>query len=102
MKGKVILALVLLISVALVGAAFAMPAGKSKTVETKMGSVTFTSDGHKAAGVGCMDCHKTLFKMSADSLTMGVPHKVGESCGVCHNGDKAFSVTAGCKMCHTK
>jgi c(7)-type cytochrome triheme protein len=26
----------------------------------------------------------------------------GESCGTCHNGKRAFSVTGNCKMCHRK
>ena len=31
-----------------------------------------------------------------------VPHKVGEACGTCHNGEKAFSVKKDCKRCHKK
>ena len=99
---KVILLVVLIICVALIGSAFALPAGKTKVVETKMGNVTFSADVHKAAGIGCMDCHKSLFKMAADALAMGVPHKAGDSCGTCHNGTKAFSVTSACKNCHVK
>lgn len=99
---KLILLMVLVICVALVGAAFALPAGKTKVVETKMGNVTFSGDAHKAKGIGCMDCHKSTFKMAAGALAMPVPHKAGEACGTCHNGDKAFSVTSACKNCHVK
>ncbi len=99
---KVILLLILMICVALIGTAFALPAGKTKVVETKMGNVTFSSDIHKSKGIGCMDCHKSLFKMAAGSLKQPVPHKTGESCGTCHNGTKAFSVKKDCKQCHKK
>jgi c(7)-type cytochrome triheme protein len=26
----------------------------------------------------------------------------GDSCGTCHNGEKAFSVRGNCKRCHKK
>ena len=101
MKTKAIMLIILMITVALVGTAFALPAGKTKVIETKMGNITL-GDSHKAKGVGCMDCHKTIFKMAAGSLNQPVPHKVGEACGTCHNGDKAFSITGACKNCHKK
>ncbi|MCK4911455.1 MAG: hypothetical protein KAR83_07420 [Thermodesulfovibrionales bacterium] len=102
MKAKVVLIAALMLCVALVGSAFALPPGKTTVIETKMGNVTFSGDAHKAKRIGCMDCHKSTFKKAADALAMPVPHKAGEACGTCHNGDKAFSVTASCKNCHKK
>ncbi len=105
MKAKAILFVVLVLSVALFGTAFALPKGKVKVIETpKMGgtSVTFSSDVHVAKGLKCMDCHKSIFKMAAGSLKQPVPHKIGEACGTCHDGTKAFSVKKDCKLCHVK
>lgn len=99
---KVILLIVLTMCVALVGTAFAIPAGKVKVVETKMGNITFSSDTHVAKGLNCMSCHKSTYKMKAGQLIQPVPHKVGVSCGSCHNGEQAFSVTSACKQCHKK
>ena len=56
----------------------------------------------------CTECHPYVFLMKADNkaekerkLTMEQMNK-GESCGTCHNGEKAFSVSAkdSCKQCH--
>ncbi len=99
---KVILLVVLIIGIALVGSAFAIPAGKVKVLETKMGTVTFSSDAHVAKGLNCMDCHKSIFKMAKGSLKQPIPHKIGEACGSCHNGTRAFSVKKDCKQCHKK
>ena len=105
MKAKAILLVVLMLSVALVGTAFALPKGKVKVIDTKkMGgtTVTFSSDMHVAKGLKCMDCHKSIFKMAAGSLKQPIPHKTGDSCGACHDGEKAPSVKKDCKFCHKK
>jgi len=102
MKTKAILIIILMLSVALVGTAFALPKGKVKVVETKMGTVTFSSDIHTAAGVKCMECHKSIFKMKKGELKQPIPHKIGVACGNCHNGERAFSVKKDCKRCHKK
>lgn len=99
MKTKAFLLVVLVICVALVGTAFALPAGKTKVIQTKMGVVTFSGDTHKAKGVGCMDCHKAIFKMAAGSLKNPAPHKAGVACMTCHDGTKA---PKSCKSCHVK
>ncbi len=102
MKAKAILFVVLMLSLAIVSTAFALPKGKVKVMETKMGKVTFSSDMHVAKGLKCMDCHKSIYKMATGSLKQLVPHKIGESCGNCHDGTKAFSVKKDCKRCHVK
>jgi c(7)-type cytochrome triheme protein len=102
MNSKAIILVVLLLSLALIGTAFALPAGKVKVMETKMGNVTFSSDIHVAKGLNCMDCHKSIFKMKAGELKQPVPHKIGVACGNCHNGERAFSVKKDCTRCHKK
>lgn len=50
----------------------------------------------------CDACHDSLFKMElgATDITMDMMDK-NESCGVCHNGDVAFSITfQSCNRCH--
>jgi len=51
----------------------------------------------------CDACHNRLFKMElgASEITMEAMSK-GESCGVCHNGERAFAVDFNsCNRCHT-
>jgi c(7)-type cytochrome triheme protein len=63
--------------------------------------VTFTHQSH-AKRSGCSDCHPKpfLMKKGASKITMDEMYK-GDSCGVCHNGKKAFAATA-CEKCHGK
>lgn len=98
---KIIVLVVLIISIALVGSALAVPKGKSASFDSKMGAVTFSGDTHAAAGLKCNSCHAGIFPMKAGSA-FAAPHKTDASCGACHNGDKAFSVKKDCKMCHKK
>ena len=99
---KLIVLLVVILSLALVGMAMAVPKGKSASFDSKMGAVTFSGDTHSgAAGLKCKDCHPGIFQMKA-GVTFAAPHKIGDSCGACHNGDKAFSVNKDCKSCHKK
>jgi predicted CXXCH cytochrome family protein len=66
-------------------------------------SVSFGHQSHKLKGT-CTDCHPKLFTMkkgatSKVDLTMGAMRK-GKTCGACHNGKKAFSVSGSCAKCH--
>ena len=68
-------------------------------------SVVFSHQSHFAlAGGRCTACHPRLFKMLSPSP---IPHhgemNAGGSCGSCHDGRQAFSVTdaAGCQTCHS-
>jgi len=77
------------------------------------GSVTFSHETHRAAGVDkCPACHTKVFKMKKGQtgpLTME-KMKTGDQCGACHNGktkiaDKSpFTVDdqANCGKCHKK
>jgi c(7)-type cytochrome triheme protein len=58
----------------------------------------------------CTECHPFVFSMKAGNkvekkrqLTMEQMNK-GEYCGTCHNGEKAFGVSAkdSCEKCHPK
>jgi c(7)-type cytochrome triheme protein len=71
--------------------------------EKKAGNVTFSHDSHVGMGMKCTDCHDALFGAKAQHThaTMNQMRK-GRSCGACHNGKKAFDVTATCNNCHRK
>ena len=100
---KIAILVTLLIAVAFIGTAMATPKGKSTIYENKFGKVEFSSDAHgAAAGLKCTDCHPKMFPMKKDSTNMPTPHKIGESCGVCHDGERAFSQKKDCKACHKK
>lgn len=49
----------------------------------------------------CPDCHTKVFQYKAGSTkaTMATMEK-GKSCGTCHNGKDAFTVTGECDKCH--
>jgi len=50
----------------------------------------------------CDACHIRLFEMKrgATEITMKLMNE-GKSCGVCHNGDKAFQIGLdSCERCH--
>ncbi len=104
MKKFVILALTILVAVAFISTAFAVPAGK--TVEftgSKMGKVTFDGKKHAAAGMKCNDCHPKTFKMKKGSIKITMAdHKPGVACGTCHDGTKAFAQQGNCAKCHVK
>lgn len=108
--GKKILALTVIIGVSILfstGVALAVPAGKTVVFEPKKADkVTFDGKSHADKGLKCNDCHTKLFAMkksAAGTHTMEKMNK-GESCGACHNGEKAFKTSdpANCVKCHKK
>ena len=107
MKKLLVLALVVIVSLAMAVAAFAVPAGKTVEFDGKgAGKVVFDGKMHADKGLKCADCHQSgLFKMKkgGDVLTMK-DMDAGKNCGACHNGTKAFDVKdkAGCAKCHKK
>ncbi len=64
-------------------------------------SVKFSHDTHTKS-FKCVDCHSGLFHMSKGKtkVTMEEIYQ-RQSCGICHNGEKAFSADE-CNGCHTK
>jgi len=68
-------------------------------IQTKtVGNVFFSHTKH---GANCGECHPKLFKKKSNSnhVSMRAMER-GLSCGSCHNGKKAFSVTGDCTKCH--
>ncbi|MBI4537727.1 MAG: cytochrome c3 family protein [candidate division NC10 bacterium] len=67
------------------------------------GKVTFDHALHLARGATCASCHPTVFAMKKGSakLTMDDMGE-GQTCGACHDGQKAFGVMDGdkCTACH--
>jgi c(7)-type cytochrome triheme protein len=99
---KTIILLTVIIAMAMVGSAFAVPAGKTLDFETSMGKVTFDGKTHGDAGNKCPDCHSGLFQMKKGNFKMKAPHTPGEFCGKCHDGAKAFEQKTNCAKCHKK
>jgi len=65
-------------------------------------SAVFSHDTHLAKSRDCKTCHSGIFDLSRKrSYTMADMER-GQSCGACHNGKKAFSVSTekGCNKCH--
>jgi c(7)-type cytochrome triheme protein len=63
-----------------------------------VGSVLFSHSRH---GANCSSCHPKIFKQKSNSNHVGMQAmEEGKSCGACHNGKTAFSVTANCAVCH--
>ncbi len=98
--------LTLVVAIAFVGSAFAVPPGK--TVEYQdgdLGKVVFDGKVHADKGLKCNDCHTKIFAMKKGSAKITMADmNAGKNCGTCHNGEKAFksSDPASCGKCHKK
>lgn len=70
-----------------------------------VGKVEFSHYTHmemESIGKNCPTCHNDVFHIVTKknpTYTMA-QMKDGKSCGFCHNGKKAFSVTGDCTTCH--
>ena len=67
------------------------------------GKVTFEHAAHLAQGRKCPDCHPKLFKMQEGAAKLNMDSMgEGQTCGACHDGQKAFGVMDGekCATCH--
>ncbi len=105
MKSKIV-AMLLAASLALAGAAFAVPAGKViEFNESPMGKVVFDGQIHKDAGVMCKECHNNdmfpRMKQGTVKITMEEIY-AGRLCGVCHDGKRAFGTAGNCNRCHVQ
>lgn len=89
------------------GAALAVSPGKRVEYEGgPLGKVVFSGAVHDEAGYRCMDCHNKVFSIRSSEkadITESA-HVPGKLCGVCHNGEKSFSIQdrGGCDKCHIK
>ena len=69
---------------------------------TAASSVIFTHDAHVTKHkLKCGDCHYKIYTTTAQrkDVTMAEMQK-DQSCGVCHNGQRAFDVKGRCNSCH--
>ncbi|MSN27212.1 MAG: cytochrome C [Geobacter sp.] len=66
-----------------------------------LGSAVFSHAIHiEATGGACKSCHNgKVITGKEKSVTMAEMEK-GRTCGACHDGKKAFTVTANCDRCH--
>jgi len=66
-----------------------------------LGTTTFSHSLHIAKTDGaCKGCHNgTVITGKEKTITMAEMEK-GRTCGACHNGKRAFAVTANCDRCH--
>ena len=99
------LALTLLIAIAFIGSAMAVPSGK--TVEFAGGSqgkVVFDGKVHADKGKKCADCHPKVFAMKKGTAKITkADHVAGKFCGTCHDGKTAFDQSnTNCGKCHKK
>ena len=107
MKKLFVAALVVVVTFALSGLAFA----SMKTLvfpDGKMGKVTFDGKMHnEKLGHKCAECHGKGIPMKAPGaegslkITMADIY-AGKVCGMCHNGTRAFNVKGNCAKCHKK
>lgn len=68
------------------------------TFKHPAGDAYFSHDSHVAGkGLACKSCHNN--GPMKRGITMAQMEK-GQSCGVCHNGKKAFTVESNCTKCH--
>jgi c(7)-type cytochrome triheme protein len=104
-------ALILLTTIATLGILSVAFASNNVIVfeDGAMGKITFDGKMHneKLGSGKCMDCHMNnepfpMKKPGAEgSVKVTAPHKPGEFCGTCHDGNKAFN-QMNCMKCHKK
>ncbi len=100
-----VLLLTLIVAIAFVGSAFAVPPGKSIEYSGgTQGKVVFDGKIHADKGNKCNDCHTKIFQMKKNTFKMSKEeHGNGKFCGACHDGKKAFAQdAANCAKCHSK
>ncbi len=104
MKMKLLLfaVLALLLSASM---AFARIGGGDISFKVKGdGNAAFSHDSHVGdSALKCTECHDSLYitKEKHKKVVMSQMQK-GKSCGVCHNGKRAFDVKGSCNNCHKK
>jgi c(7)-type cytochrome triheme protein len=77
--------------------------GGDITLKNKGGTVVFSHEIHVAGAQKCTACHDKLYTNSKQHKKVSMKEmQKGKSCGACHNGKTAFSVTGDCTRCHKK
>ncbi|MCX8023466.1 MAG: cytochrome c3 family protein [Syntrophorhabdaceae bacterium] len=104
MAGKIIITTLIVLSVCSTGIGKIGGGDIYFKIGGKTGDVVFSHETHvKDADIKCNVCHIRLYttKEKHKRITMAQMEK-GRSCGMCHNGEKAFSVKSDCTSCHKK
>jgi c(7)-type cytochrome triheme protein len=99
---KVIVCGVLLVSVFAATAWGAVGGGDITFPLSNASNGTFGHDAHVTKHKQkCGECHYRLYTTTAQrkDVTMAQMQK-GQSCGACHNGQRAFDVKGSCNKCH--
>lgn len=67
-----------------------------------MGDVTFRHDTHvETMGFPCTQCHPMTFLTTEQHKSFTMSHRrQAASCGLCHDGETAFSLSGNCYVCH--
>ncbi|WP_168205910.1 cytochrome c3 family protein [Geobacter sp. FeAm09] len=63
------------------------------------GTTRFSHQKHLAANPDCTACHPALFAAGHNKRSTMAEMRQGRSCGACHNGKRAFGISA-CTRCH--
>jgi c(7)-type cytochrome triheme protein len=93
---------VILVAATLTGCASAPPYGLHGDIVVGKKAV-FRHKTSKMVKLDCSECHDKLYTTIKQHEKHTMPQiQAGESCGMCHNGKRAFSVTGNCAMCHRK
>jgi c(7)-type cytochrome triheme protein len=66
-----------------------------------LGTAVFSHSVHIAkTGGACKGCHNSKTITGKDKAVTMAEMEKGRTCGSCHNGKRAFAVTANCDRCH--
>lgn len=100
---KVTVILAVLMIVAFIGSAMAVPPGKKvEYAGGNLGKVVFDGKAHADKGLKCQDCHTKPFAMKKEVKITMPDHNADKYCFTCHNGKKAFATANNCTKCHKK
>lgn len=78
------------------------------------GEITFQAEGAKNVlfshashvqkkGLRCSECHNVIFLPKASTFSASMADiRQGQSCGVCHDGTRAFGIGGNCQRCHSR
>ena len=86
----------------LAGCAATAPYGHGDVVVGK--KAIFRHKTSKMEKLECTECHDKLFTNARQHQKHNMQEifSSAESCGVCHNGTRTFSVRGNCDRCHRK
>ena len=91
----------LFIFAALTGCAAATPYGHGDVVVGK--KAVFRHKTNNMKKIDCTECHDKLYTDVKQHQKRDMEQiELGDSCGTCHNGKRAFTVVGNCKRCHRK